>query len=91
MRRGADLLLWLVRPSIARQGALRLFAFAVPVLLHMVYFLTLMRIGGIWWSVPVWSGSIVLAGIAGWLLSYLMAPPKSLLHAGTEEVSHGIV
>lgn len=73
----ADLLLWLLRPSIARQGALRLFAFGVPVLLYIVYFLTLMVLGGIWWSLPMWTGSIALAGLVGLLLSYLVAPLKS--------------
>lgn len=72
---GADLLLRGLKPSVARPGALRLFAFAVPILLYTLYFLALMLTKGIWWSVHLWTGSIVLAGIVGLLMSYLVAPP----------------
>ena len=67
---------WL-RPSVARPWALRVFAFAVPLLFYLLYFLTLMLTDRIWWSVHLWTGSIVLAGIAGWLLSYLVVPPAA--------------
>ena len=67
---------WL-QPSAARPWALRVFAFAVPLVFYLLYFLTLMRTTGIWWSEHLWSGSVVLAGIAGWLLSYLVVPPPA--------------
>jgi hypothetical protein len=73
----ADLLLWLLRPSAQRPLALRLFAFAVPAVFYLVYFLGLMLTDGVWWSVHLWSGAIVLAGIVGWLLSYLPVPPRA--------------
>jgi hypothetical protein len=31
---------------------------------------------GWWWSVHLWTGAIVLAGLVGWLLSYLILPPQ---------------
>jgi hypothetical protein len=40
-----------------------------------VYFLALRLTEGIWWSVHVWAGAIVLAGLVGWLVSYLVVPP----------------
>jgi hypothetical protein len=72
----ADLLLWLLRPSPERSGALRLFAFAVPTILYLLYFLTLRALYGVWWSIHLWLGAAVLAGIAGWLLSCLVVPPS---------------
>jgi hypothetical protein len=54
---------------------LRLFAFGVPVAVYLVYFLSLLATTGIWWSVHLWLGSVALAGITGWLLSYVALPP----------------
>ncbi len=73
----ADLLNTLLKPSLERQGALRLFAFAVPAILYALYFLVLKLTVGIWWSIHLWIGAIVLAGIVGLLLSYLLAPPAA--------------
>src|SRR5712692_7557213 len=66
----ADLLVHWLRPSAARPAQLRLFAFAVPVVLYGLYFSILMLTDRVWWSVHVWTGSVVLAGIVGWLVSY---------------------
>lgn len=70
----ADLLFSQLRPSITRLSALRLFAFAVPATFYLLHFLTLMLTDGIWWPVHLWTGSIVLAGTVGWLLSYAFVP-----------------
>ncbi len=69
--------LWLVwlRPSSQRAAQLRLFAFGAPILLFGAYFAGLMATEGTQWSIHLWSGSIVLTGIAGLLLSYLLLPP----------------
>jgi hypothetical protein len=72
---GADLLIRWLKPSRERAGALRLFAFAVPVLYFVCYFAVLMLTQGIDWSIHLWTGSIVLAGVVGLLLSYLIIPP----------------
>jgi hypothetical protein len=71
----ADGLLHQLKPSAARVGALRLFAGGVPLIWYSVYFLALHLTEGIWWSVHLWAGAIVLAGLVGWLLSYLVVPP----------------
>jgi hypothetical protein len=73
----ADLLRARLRPAAARPAAWRLFTFAVPAALYLCYFLALGLTEGIAWSVHLWAGSIVLAGIAGWLLGYLLVPPRS--------------
>jgi hypothetical protein len=72
---GADLLIRWLKPSRERSGALRLFAFTVPVLYYVFYFVVMMLTQGIGWSVHLWTGSIVLAGVIGLLLSYLIIPP----------------
>jgi hypothetical protein len=70
-----DVLYARLRPSTTRPAAWRLFAFAAPATFYLCYFLALMLTEGIAWSVHLWTGSIILAGIAGWLLSYLLLPP----------------
>ncbi len=73
-----DLLVWRLRPSAERSLQLRAFAFSVPALYFLVYFLGLLAADGLWWPVHLWTGSIVIAGMVGWLLSYLFVPPASL-------------
>lgn len=70
-----DGLLSYLKPSSRRPGAFRLFAFVVPVVFYLFYFIALWFMKGLWWSVHLWTGSIVLAGLASWLLSYLIVPP----------------
>lgn len=66
-----------LRPSAERVVALRVFAFAAPCVYYLVYFAALFATDGSFgWSVHLWTGSIVMAGIVGLLLSYVMAPPK---------------
>jgi hypothetical protein len=77
----ADLLYKRLQPSEERRESIRLFAFAVPAILYLFYFLNLAIVeplrfqSGISWSVHFWAGSIVLAGITGFLLSYVVFPP----------------
>jgi len=74
-----DVLIWLLKPSEQRPEAFRLFAFAFPAILYALYFVALAFTGGgIWWSIHLWGGVIALAGIVGWLLSYLVIPPLPL-------------
>src|SRR5258708_33552782 len=74
----ADLLLWLLKPAATRPAALRLFAFVVPFVLSLCYFLTLMLTDTVLfnWSIDLWLGSSVMAGMASRLLSYLLVPPE---------------
>ena len=72
----SDTLLRFARPSVERPAVLRIFAFAVPATLYALYFLVTV---GIAWSTHLWAGVIVLAGVVGLLLSYLVVP---LRHPG---------
>jgi hypothetical protein len=72
---GADLAYAGLQPSAQRPGAWRLFAFLVPVLLTTLHFGALGLTVGVWWSVHLWTGTIVLTGLVGLLLSLLLVPP----------------
>ena len=65
---------WL-QPSVQRPGAWRLFACIVPAWLTMLHFGALGLTVGVWWSVHLWAGTIVLTGLGGLLVSLLLAPP----------------
>lgn len=69
------LYLWL-KPSVTRPADLRLFAFAVPVVLYLLYFLVLKLTSGVNWTIHLWLGTTFVAGIAGLLLSFLLVPPE---------------
>lgn len=71
-----DALLLLLRPDPSRPLALRAFAFLLPVGIYGPYFLGILRADGIWWPVHAWTGAVVVAGITGVLLSYLVVPPS---------------
>jgi hypothetical protein len=71
----ADLLLWLLKPSALRLAALRLFAFGVPFVYFLTFFLALLLSRGITWSIHLWLGTVLLTGVLGYLLSFLVVPP----------------
>jgi hypothetical protein len=67
-----------LRLSPGKRGALRLFAFGLPVVFYSLYFLVLGALRGIGWPIELWAGSILLAGVVGLLLSYVATPPGTL-------------
>ncbi|MDQ2714592.1 MAG: hypothetical protein M3Z08_06770 [Chloroflexota bacterium] len=71
----ADLLVWWLEPSTTRVLELRIFAFTVPVILFMLYFLAADLLWGIVWVIHLTLGSVVMAGIVGLLLSYAFVHP----------------
>ena len=71
-----DLLRGVLALDARRPAAYRTFACALPVGLMLGYFAALAVTGGVMWSTHVWVGVVVFAGVAGWLLSYLMLPPR---------------
>lgn len=78
----ADLIYRMLQPSLKEPDNIRLFAFLVPLCMYLVYFLDLAITGpifwqtGILWSAPFWAGAPVIAGITGFLLSFVMIPPS---------------
>jgi hypothetical protein len=72
-----DVLRAVLRPSASRPAAFRWFAIGVPALLYAGYFAALAVTVGIGYSAHLWMGVVVFAGIVGWLLSYLLLPPRT--------------
>ncbi len=64
-------------PAKDQVDTFRFSAFLVPAVLYTVYFITLILGEGIWWSVHLWTGSIVMAGATGYFLSFLAVEPYS--------------
>jgi hypothetical protein len=81
----ADGLLQQLEPSGSRVRALRLFAAGVPLLWASGYFLALHLTHGVWWTVHVWAGVIVIAGLVGWLVSDPVVPRPGPTAAGDRE------
>ena len=71
-----DVLRAALRASAARPGALRWFAGLLPVLLQAAYFAALGVTSGVRYTAHLWIGLVVFAGVIGWLLSYLVLPPR---------------
>ncbi len=71
----AEILYRWLKPSSERIRPFRIFAALVPTALYILYFATLALTGGIWWTIHLWAGAIFLAGLSGWLLSYIFLPP----------------
>ncbi len=72
-----DLLNRMLRPAAAPVLGLRIFAFTVPYSNYLIYFVVLQAIhGGFGWSIHLWTGAIVEAGLVGLLLSYVVVPPQ---------------
>jgi hypothetical protein len=71
----ADGLLAALRPGPRRPFATHLFAIGTPIAITGGYFASLLMTGGIWWSVHLWTGTMLTTGGAGWLLSYLAMSP----------------
>ena len=78
----SDVLLRLLQPAPARPRALRGFAAAAPATLVASYLTAIGSTSGLWWSWHLIFGAVVLAGITGWLISYLVAPTTVSIVAG---------
>ncbi len=47
----------------------------MPVVLYLLYFLTLKLTSGVNWTIHLWLGTTFVAGMTGFLLSFLLVPP----------------
>jgi hypothetical protein len=45
--------------------------------LYTLYFLAAYLTEGIYWTIHMWMGCVVLAAIAGWLLSFVAVAPAN--------------
>jgi hypothetical protein len=71
-----DMLYWWLKPSMSNEAALRLFAFIVPFVYYLGFFVFVMLfVGDISWKIHLWLGSAFMSGIIGLALSYLLIAP----------------
>jgi hypothetical protein len=84
---GADALVYYLKPSAERPAAFHLFGFAMPAFTFLCYFLTLMLVGRLDWTIYLWLGTTTVAGLTGWLLSYLIVPPAIPREESLEELA----
>jgi hypothetical protein len=61
-----------------RPGA---FAFALPATLYAIYIGSLLLVYGTWWEVHAVTGIIVVAGLTGWLVNFVMRRPPAVAGA----------
>ncbi len=77
----ADILYAILRPSAANRIAFYTFAAALPMLLSGSYMVAVGLTNGLAWTMPLWTGAIVLTGFTGLLLAALLtasaAPPTA--------------
>jgi hypothetical protein len=83
----ADGFMLLLKPSIKRPVLFRIYAFSVPAVLYALYFATLQLNGGVSWTLPFWSGTVVITGLVGLFLSYLMLPAPGLAVTPAEQTA----
>lgn len=69
---------WL-KPSVEREREMRVFSFVVPWALYAVFFAVLIPTTGVWWSIHMWAGVPLMAGIVGLLMSLVAAPSGRVL------------
>lgn len=65
-----------LKPSMQRPPQFRLYAVVAAATLYAVYMITLEITMSVVWTVHMAIGSVVVVGIMGWLLSYLVLPGK---------------
>ena len=70
----ADGLYYGVQDRWSLVRTVRLLGIALPIFLFTFYFATVAVVYGLVWSVHVWSGGIVSAGLVGLLVSYVVVP-----------------
>jgi len=71
----ADMLWACLRPDAGNRWRIFLFAGLTPALACTAYFAALWVAGGVWWTVHLWTGAIVLAGALGALTAVVANPP----------------
>jgi hypothetical protein len=71
----ADVGLRWLQPGPSRATQLRAYAFLVPMVFASMYFLVVAVTDGLWEAADVWSGSILVTGLAGFAVSYLPFTP----------------
>lgn len=76
-----------VRDRWSPVGTVRLLSAALPIALLAFYFATVALVSGLGWSIHVWTGGIVSAGLVGLLVSYVVVPSRRFVTIGVEALA----
>jgi len=71
-----DLLYQMLERNIKRTNALRIFGFFAPILFFAAYTATTLVAYGTWWSIHMITGTLLLAGGTGYLMTFLVVLPS---------------
>jgi len=75
----SDSAMVVLKPSSGATWRFRAFATVVPLLMWSVYYTFFIVTGiggGVWFTGYIWTGSIVEAGVIGYVIAFLMASPS---------------
>lgn len=72
-----DIIYKILQPEIYKPKTFRFFAALMPIIIYSIYTITIFVTSSTWWSIHLWAGAITMAGITGFLLSYLVVEPGS--------------
>lgn len=72
-----DIIYYKLFDRLNEPGPLRVFGLLVPVAITSSYAAATLLTMGTWWSIHFVLGYVVIAGIAGWLITYLLLPPSN--------------
>jgi hypothetical protein len=67
----ADLVYTRVRAALADPATLRAFIAVLPALATTALIIAVAVTQGLWWTIHLWAGAVVLSAAVGWLLAYL--------------------
>ena len=70
-----DILYSSLQNSLHKRNVVRLLGFAIPVIIFSCYTVSIFLFDALWWSVHLITGTIVIAGLAGYLLTFVYRPP----------------
>jgi hypothetical protein len=73
----ADALHAWLRPAQAEIGSARLFGTLLPAVATAASLVAVGAAAGVWWTVHLWAGAVVLAAATGWLIAFLATPPQT--------------
>ena len=65
--------------NLREHHVIRIFGFLVPVAIFGAYVFTVLTTNDTWWSIHLVAGYIVISGIAGMLMTYLVVPPGDIV------------
>lgn len=81
----ADFINQLLKPHYGKEIHIRLFAFTVPIIYYIGYFTTILfTYQSLSWPIPMWAGTIFIAGAVGFGGSYLIWQPRMPQKLGLE-------